>query len=92
VEFPEQPPPTDSALIDLLYSREDVGTSVHLRDGRVLEVFDIAWAYDPGEATAHITTNCGPPVPGRPIDLIRSSDVLRVVDPITGSILYDAKD
>src|SRR6185312_7083075 len=88
MEFPPQPPPGDSALIDLLNSRRDKATFVHLQDGRVLEVFDIAWGYDPGEATAHITTNCSPPRADRPIDLIGSSEIFKVIDPDSGSELF----
>jgi hypothetical protein len=87
VVFPWQPPPSDTALINLLNSRRDVATLVHLHDKRVLEIFDIAWGYDPGEAIAHLTTNCSPPRPDRPIDVIRSDEILKVVDPVIESVL-----
>lgn len=73
VDFPTSPAPNDSALINLLHSRHGTPGLVRLQDGQVLEVFDIAWGYDPGEDSALITTNCGPPRPGRPIDTMRSS-------------------
>jgi hypothetical protein len=88
MEFPPQPPPSDTSLVNLLNSRRDIATLVHIRDGRLLEVFDIAWGYDPGEAEALITTNCSPPRPDRPIDLIHSHEIMSVVDPVSGAVLF----
>jgi hypothetical protein len=63
MEFPPQPPPNHTSLLNLLNSRRDIASLVHLRDVRVLEVFDVASGYDPGEAEALITTNWVPQGP-----------------------------
>lgn len=57
-------------MIALLRDRDGMPTTVTLRDGRELTVWNIAWGYDIDDDYAHITTNCSPSVadlPARPL-------------------------
>ena len=76
-----QPPPVDGTLVHLLNERDGEQTTVILRDGRRLDVRNIAWGYDMGDENAHVTTNCSPFVDGLFLDVFFTSDV----QSITGS-------
>jgi hypothetical protein len=86
----EQPEPADEALIDLLLGRDGQLSEVVLRDGRRLNVLNIAWGYDLGDEFAHVTTNCSPFVDGMSIDFFFTEDVSAVLDPRTGAALFQA--
>lgn len=75
-----QPQPVDTALLDLLQSRDGLLTRVLLADGRRLSVYDIAWGYDIGDEHAHVTTNVSPGCEGRPIDFFFRSEVTGLLD------------
>lgn len=79
--------PLDSPLVDLLNEREGEQTTVLLRDGRQLDVRNIAWGYDQGDETAHVTTNCSPFVDGLPLVVFFTSDVQSVSDE-AGAVIY----
>ena len=76
----EQPPPADESLIRLLQERDGRSSVVLLRDGRRLDVWNIAWGYDMGDEYAHVTTNISPTVEGASIDFFFTNDVTAVLD------------
>jgi hypothetical protein len=76
----EQPPPADSALIELLNERDGRKTTVVLADGRRLDVWNIAWGYDMGDEFAHVTTNCSPFIEGTRPDIFFTNEVAMVLD------------
>jgi len=82
-----QPRPADSQLIDLLNKRDGQQTMLMLRDGRRLDVRNIAWGYDMGDEFAHVTTNCSPHIDGLPLDVFFTNEV-RAVTGECGVILY----
>jgi hypothetical protein len=83
-------PAQDEALLGLLHERDGRATTVVLRDGRSLMVFNIAWGYDAGEAFAHVTTNVSPGVPDQAVDVFSSGDVASVTDPAGDRILFES--
>jgi hypothetical protein len=84
----EQPAPRDGDLIALLNERDGRATRVEMRDGSALTVFNIAWGYDMGDEFAHVTTNISPDATGASVDFFRTNDVVRVSDPIVGTVLF----
>lgn len=80
-------PPKDSPLINLFQKRDGSMTTVELRDGRRLEVSNVAWGYDEGDPFAHVTTNCSPFVAGKSIDVFSTDNVVVVHDE-SGRELY----
>ncbi|GHF00499.1 hypothetical protein GCM10017786_36690 [Amycolatopsis deserti] len=81
-----KPPPRDDAIIQLLRQRDGVLTHVVLRDGKRLDVWNIAWGYDLGDEYAHVTTNISPDI-DRQIDFFWTVDITAIVDPATGESL-----
>ncbi len=63
------------------------GTTVVLRDGRRLPVFNIAWGNDVGDDHSHVTTNISPGMDGATVDLFPTSDITSVLDD-TGAVIY----
>ncbi|MDT4892338.1 MAG: hypothetical protein QOE97_1373 [Pseudonocardiales bacterium] len=59
-----------------------------LRDGTTLVVHNIAWGYDDGDDSAHVTTNISPRLDGTTIDFFCTSDVVSLADPQTGAALH----
>jgi len=82
--------PLDSDLIDLLRRRDGVSTIFILQDGERLDVHNIAWGYDIGVRHAHVSTNVSPSLAGLQFDSFFTSEVLRVLDPETGSQLWSS--
>ena len=76
----EQPPPADTALIDLLNERDGRRTTVVLTDGRNLYLWNIAWGYDMGDEFAHVTTNCSPFIDGANLGVFFTNEVAKVLD------------
>jgi hypothetical protein len=76
----EQPPPADTALIELLKQRDGRKTTVVLTDGRRLDLWNIAWGYDMGDEFAHVTTNCGPFIDGTSLDVFFTNEATMVLD------------
>ena len=72
----------------ILESRDGRASIVELASGERLKVHNIAWGRDMGEDWEHITTNVSPDVPGESIDWFLTSDVVRVIDPTNGSLLW----
>lgn len=85
----EQPPPADTALIDLLNERDDRRTTVVLTDGRSLDLWNIAWGYDMGDEFAHVTTNCSPFIDGASLDVFFTNEVSRVLEEMGEPIQWD---
>lgn len=81
--------PTDRDLIQLLDGRARTPTLVHLDDGKVLDVINIAWGYDIGDAHAHVTTNVSPsPSDEMRVDVFSTQSVVQVVDPDASAVLW----
>lgn len=76
----DQPPPLDTALIDLLRERDGKRTTLITADGSRLVVYNIAWGYDMGDEFAHVTTNISPKVERASVDFFFTHDVRDVLD------------
>lgn len=77
----------DAGLIALLNDRDGMATTVTLRDGRVLTIWNIAWGYDEGDDYARITTKCSPNVGNLPLDFFFTVEVVDVRAPESGAVL-----
>ena len=77
----------DVGMIALFNDRDGMPTTVRLRDGRELTVWNIAWGYDMGDDRAHITTNCSPEVEDMPMDFFSTDEVAEIRAPETGAVL-----
>lgn len=77
----------DAAIIALLNDRDGMPTTVTLRDGRELTVWNIAWGYDIGDDYAHITTNCSPSVGDLPLDFFYTNEVVELRTSESGAVL-----
>lgn len=80
--------PADQTIIDLLDRRVGRLTEVVLADGRQCRVFNVAWGYDDGDESAHVTSNCSPFKEGEDIDLFLTADIALIRDGATGELLY----
>ena len=69
-----------------------IATEVRLRDGQLLQVFNIAWGYDDGTEWAHMTTNISPAIDGQAVDFFFTNDVMQITDPGTGVQLFRLTD
>lgn len=76
-------------LVRLLRSRDGRLTRVTLTSGETLDVYDIASGRDLGAEWEHVTTNCSPPVEGRPIHSMTTSEIVRIEAPETGAVLFE---
>ncbi len=85
-----QPPPADDDLIALLQERDGLVTTLRLRDGRRLDVRNIAWGYDDGDEHAHVTTNISPDVRGTDIFFFYTHQVQAVLGE-AGELLWGAQ-
>ena len=81
--------PADESLLEVLRMRDREASEVVLRDGKKLTVFNIAWGYDMGDEFAHVTSNISPEVDNADIDFFFTNQVVRIVDPENGAILFD---
>lgn len=77
----------DAAMLAMLRNRDGMPTTVTLRDGRKLMVWNIAWGYDIGDDYAHITTNCSPSVADLPLDFFYTDEVVEMRAFESGSVL-----
>jgi hypothetical protein len=75
-----QPESMDRDLIELLVQRDGARTTVVLSNGRTLDVRNIAWGYDTGDACAHVTTNISPATVSASVDCFHTRDVRAVLD------------
>jgi len=88
VKRAEQPEPVDSELIALLAGRDGQRTTIELRDGRQVFVFNIAWGSDMGDEYTHVTTNVSPSIQGERIDFFFTNEVDAVKDEAEGSFAH----
>ena len=85
------PEPEDRAS-QILQQRCGKWTLVELTENRRLHVFDVAWGRDQDDVCDHITTNISPgPKEQHSVDFFFTCDVLRIVDPASGSVLFTGK-
>jgi len=82
--------PVDDEVSAVLQRRCGMLTIAEMTDGRQLEIHNIAWGRDMGDAVDHITTNISP-APSSPhtIDFFFTREVARLVSPESGEVLYD---
>ena len=79
----------EDRVSEILQSRCDELTIGVLRDGRRLQIQNVAWGRDMGATCDHITTNISPvPSEGCPVDFFHTSEVLRLEDS-SGGVLYE---
>ena len=76
------------SLVRTLEARGGKLTLVELSDGRVLRAFNSAYGRDLGEEWEHATFNCSPALDGEAIEFVRTSTIVRLIDPVTGELLY----
>ena len=81
--------PIDAKIIQTLRERDGKWTTIELKSGGNCRAVNIAWGYDIGDEWAHVTTNISPDQEGASIDCFYTSDVLRLVDEESGSILFE---
>lgn len=82
-------PDTEDRAAKTLQERCGRWTIVELTEERRFQVFDVAWGRDMGDTIDHITTNISPgPKEPHSIDFFFTSDVIRIVDPVSGEVLY----
>jgi hypothetical protein len=80
--------PLDDELIRLLCDRVGRDSEIVLRDGKRLVARNIAWGYDDGAVSAHVTTNISPAGDGLTVDVFSTEDAVAVIDPVSGDRLY----
>ncbi|TWU14651.1 hypothetical protein CA54_35200 [Symmachiella macrocystis] len=86
-------PPYARALDILRTMRVGDTFNVHLCDGTIRVVHNIAWGYDVGETVAHITTNISPePNCPHEIDFFLADEIDRIVDAETGGVRFVCDD
>lgn len=86
----ESPSPAHCRRIaPLLTARDGQKTRVELSGPRSVEVFNIAWGDDIGDDYEHITSNISPTIDGSTIDLFFTDEVVRIVDPSIGAVLWE---
>jgi len=85
------PPPSPVAerVLEVLRARDGTATEVRLHDGRTCTVFNVAWGQDFEDPEYHITSNISPDIDGASMDFFFTNHVVALVDPATGTILYD---
>jgi len=87
----EGPSPAHCRLIvPLLQARDGRNTALKLSGQRALEVYNIAWGEDLGDDFDHLTTNISPEVDGATVDLFFTDEVVSVIDPANGAVLWEA--
>jgi hypothetical protein len=77
-------------IVPLLEARSGQRTKLELSELRSLDVFNIAWGEDIGDDYQHITANVSPEVDGAAVDLFFTDEVVRVTDPASGALLWEA--
>ena len=77
----------DKKLISILDGRANTLSIVELRNTKILSVWNIAWGYDMGDEFAHVTTNVSPGKDGYEKDFFFTTDVAKVVDPLTTEVI-----
>lgn len=78
--------------MQILRKRDGITTSVQLADGQTLRVVNIAWGYDSGAETAHVTTNISPRIDGEAVEFFHTNEVRALLDPETQTVLYEPPD
>lgn len=83
--------PADTKIVETLERQDGKWTTIELRTGERYRAFNIVWGYDIGDEWAHVTTNISPEQAGASIDFFYTSDVVRLVDEESGSVLFEAQ-
>ena len=86
-------PDTEDRASKVLQERCGRWTLVELTEGRTFRVFDVAWGRDMGDEFDHITSNISPgPKEPHSIDFFFTSDVIRITDPQSGTVLFSREE
>lgn len=81
----------EDRVSEILQSRCGELTVGVLRDGRRLQIHNVASGRDMGATCDHITTNISPTPPEAcPVDFFHTSEVLRLEDS-SGGVLYERR-
>ena len=76
-------------IVELLEARNGLMTLVEMANGQTIEAYDSAAGRDMGEDWEHVTLNASPPIDGRDIHFVMTSDIIRILDPTNGATLYE---
>jgi hypothetical protein len=85
-------PQLGEAVLRLLNERATLPTDVHLADGRIARVRNVAWGRDRQDEYDHVTTDISPPQPSsslEEVDLFFTYEVVQLVDPSTNQVLFN---
>ena len=86
-----QASPTHAAeIVPIMRGRDGRATIVTLADGRVFEVFNIAWGLDDGADYEHLTSNISPSIAGAEVNFFLTGDVRSVTCPEAGKLLWSS--
>jgi hypothetical protein len=80
-------PDDGKKLIEILKTRDTLLTKLEMNDGKILDVWNIAWGYSIGDDFAHVTTNISPDQEDYAIDCFYTNEVTKVVDAETGYVI-----
>jgi len=80
-------PDDGKKLIEILKTRDTLLTKLEMNDGKILDVWNIAWGYAIGDDFAHVTTNISPDQECYAIDSFYTNEVTKVVDAETGHVI-----
>jgi len=83
------PSPTAERVLEVLRGRDGLATDVRLEDGGTCTVFNVAWGQDFEDPEYHITSNVSPRIDGASTDFFFTNAVVALIDPATGSSLYE---
>jgi hypothetical protein len=76
-------------IAEFLETRNGLKTLIELTDGRTIEAYDSAAGRDMGEDWEHVYFNASPPVDGRDVHFVMTSEIIRIIDPNNDATLYE---
>lgn len=76
-------------VVELLETRNGLKTLIELMDGQTIEAWDSAAGRDMGEDWEHVYFNASPQVRERDVHFVMTSEIVRILDPISGAMLYE---
>ena len=86
---PPKKGPRDTAILELLQRRTGMATIAKMKNGSSIMIWNIMYSYDfIGAGYAHIMTNVTPSIKGEKTDVCSTSDIVKLIDPVTGNSIY----
>ena len=83
-------PGLGARIVEILDARTGAETLVELDTGATVSAQNSAFGRDVGAAWEHTTLNIG--VNGRHAEFISTASIVRLRDPVSGTILYDREN